>query len=71
MFGINQRGAIGGRRATSDPRPFVTKLVKLFVKLLLIATVSFILFSQKDLKEISVLISSAAYVQVPHFKTVP
>jgi hypothetical protein len=37
-YSIRQCGTAGGPRATSDPRPFLTRFSKLFVYLLLVTT---------------------------------
>jgi hypothetical protein len=50
MHGLGQRVQTGGPRATSGPRPLVTRPAKLFVNLLLVNKSSFILFRPKDLK---------------------
>jgi hypothetical protein len=57
---ISQRDPTGVPRATSGPRPLVTRPAQLFVNLLLLATSSFIFFTPKDLKKVVILISSAA-----------
>jgi hypothetical protein len=52
---VEQRGPTGGPRVTSSLRPLVSRHVKLFVNVLLFTTCSFIVFAQKDLKNIAVL----------------
>jgi hypothetical protein len=55
----------GGLLPISDPKPFVTRFVKLFVNLLLVARSSFILVTLKDVKKSLFLPRLLLYLQVP------
>jgi hypothetical protein len=44
-------GPTGGLRATSGPRPLVTKPAKLFFNVLLVPGSSFIFFARKDFRK--------------------
>jgi hypothetical protein len=63
---LHQRDPTGGPRATSGPRPLVTRTAKVFVDLLLVTKSPFISFTPEDLKKSWFLSRLLLYVQVQH-----